>query len=115
MLENFFQLSRRPAIKDYVTTKAAEVVYKLFMDEIKQVEDRFDDSTKHRPPMPHSHPHYGGLAIWVYSLIKRVDKAKNAMDCLYFIPEHKDHKEAMEKYTKLRQQLDQYITKNEFN
>jgi hypothetical protein len=65
--------------------------------------------------MPHSHPHYGGLAIWVYSLIKRVDKAKNAMDGLYFITEHKDHKDAMEKYAKLRQQLDQYITKNEFN
>lgn len=64
--------------------------------------------------MPHSHPHYSGLAIWVYSLIKRIDKAKNAMDNLYFIGEHKDHKEAMEKYTKLRQQLDQYITKNEF-
>ena len=115
MLENFFQLARRPAIKDYVAIKAAEVVYKLFTDEIKQVEDQFDGSTKHRPPMPFSHPHYGGLAIWVYSLIKRIDKAKAAMDGLYFIPEHKDHKESMDKFGKLKSQLDQYITKNEFN
>jgi len=97
-----------------VKTKAAEVVYKLFMEEIKQVEERFDESSKIRPPMPYSHPHYGGLAIWVYSLIKRIDKAKLAIDGLYFIPEHKDHKEAIEKYTKLRLQLDLFITKTEF-
>lgn len=65
--------------------------------------------------MPYSHPHYGGLAIWVYSLIKRVDKAKEAMDGLYFIPEHKDHREAMERLAKLKNQLDQYIMKTLFN
>lgn len=29
-------------IKDYVQKKAAEGVYKLFMDEIKEVEEMFD-------------------------------------------------------------------------
>lgn len=42
MLENFDSLAKRPMIKDYVQKKAAEGVYKLFMDEIKEVEEMFD-------------------------------------------------------------------------
>jgi len=114
MLENFYQLARRPSIQEHVRKKAADLVYRLFMDEIKEVEDMFDRAQKQAPPMPYSHPHYGGIAIWVYSLIKRIDKAKNSMDGLYFIPEHKDAKEAMDRYAKLKNALDQYITKTHF-
>lgn len=39
MLENFDSLAKRPMIKDYVQKKAAEWVYKLFIDEVKEVED----------------------------------------------------------------------------
>jgi len=43
MIENFDQLAKRQMIKDYVHKKAAEQVYKLFTDEIKEVEEvRFD-------------------------------------------------------------------------
>ena len=35
MLENFYLLARRPAVMEYVQKKAAEQVYKLFMEEIK--------------------------------------------------------------------------------
>ena len=48
--------------------------------------------------MPVTHPKYGGLAIWAQSLIVRIDKAKHAINGLYFIPEHSHHKEAIEKY-----------------
>lgn len=43
MLENFNSLAKRPMVKDYVNKKAAEWVYKLFMDEIKEVEELFEN------------------------------------------------------------------------
>lgn len=80
------------------------MVYKLFLDEMREVEDLFDKCPKptSAPPLPHSHPQFAGIAIWMYSLIKRIDKAKFSIDGLYFIPEHKDHTEAMDRYHKLK-------------
>lgn len=77
MLENFDSLAKRPMVRDYVHKKAAEWVYKLFMDEIKEVEDLFENQSKRKTPMPISHPRHGGLAIWAESLIVRIDKSKN--------------------------------------
>lgn len=37
MLENFDTLAKRPLVIDYVQKKAAEMVYKLFRDEINEV------------------------------------------------------------------------------
>jgi hypothetical protein len=91
MLENFDSLAKRPLVRDYVHKKAAEMVYKLFKDEIKEVEETFDGhdkAGKAPPPMPFSHPQYGGLAIWARSLIVRIDNAKEAIEGLYFIQEH---------------------------
>jgi hypothetical protein len=101
-------MARRPSIQDHVKKKAADLVYKLFLDEMKEVEDLFDKQLKppFAPPMPYSHPSYAGIAIWMYSLIKRIDKAKFSIDGLYFIPDHKDHEEAMGRYHKLKNQLD---------
>lgn len=110
MLENFNSLAKRPTVKDYVQKKAAEWVYKLFMDEIKEVEELFENPSKKKPPMPVSHPKFGGLVIWAQSLIVRIDKAKNAINGLYFIPEHSHAKDALEKYQKLRQSLDNFIS-----
>lgn len=115
MLENFNSLAKRPMVKDYVQKKAAEWVYKLFMDEIKEVEELFENPGKKKPPMPVSHPKYGGLAIWAQSLITRIDKAKNAIQGLYFIPDHPIAKEALEKYQKLRSSLDNYIATVQYN
>ena len=42
MLENFESLAKRPLIKDYVHNKAAEMVYKLFKDELKEVEETYE-------------------------------------------------------------------------
>lgn len=64
MLENFDSLAKRPMVKDYVHKKAAEWVYKLFMDEVKEVEDMFESIAKKPAPMPISHPKHGGQAIW---------------------------------------------------
>ena len=63
-------------IKDYAHKKAAKWVYKLFVDEIKEVDSIFEGGNKKAPPMPISQPKYGGLAIWAQSLIVRIDKAK---------------------------------------
>lgn len=102
MLENFESLAKRPLIKDYVHKKAAEMVYKLFKDELKEVEETYESNQKRSPPMPYSHPKYGGLAIWAQSLISRIDKVKKCIENLYFIPESLISKETMEKYDKLR-------------
>ncbi len=115
MLENFNSLAKRPMVTDYVHKKAAEQVYKLFIDEIKEVEELFENPSKKKPPMPVSHPKYGGLAIWAQSLITRIDRAKQAINGLYFIPEHPMAKEAVEKYQKLRSSLENYISQVQYN
>lgn len=77
---------------------------------MKEVETQFDiGGSKKRPPMPVSHPYYGGLSIWAYSLITRIDKAHNMIQELYFVPESALSLEVGEKYKKLRGQLDNYI------
>ena len=109
MLENFYQLAKRPSIIEFVQKKAADMVYQLFIIEMKEVEDTFEASYKKRPPMPLSHPHYGGLAIWIYSLICRIDRAKEAIHSMYFIREHQSKDDAEVKYLKLKESLDNYI------
>ena len=42
MLENFESLAKRQLVKDYVHKKAAEMVYKIFKDEIKEVEETYE-------------------------------------------------------------------------
>ena len=78
MLENFYQLAKRPAITDYVQKRAAETVYKLFLEEIKEIDSIFEEvwnTEKNYIPMPVSHPEFGGRSIWVYSLIVRIEKS----------------------------------------
>ena len=65
--------------------------------------------------MPVSHPKFGGLAIWAQSLITRIDKAKNAIHGLYFIPDHPHAKEALDKYQKLRTSLENYVSGVQYN
>jgi dynein heavy chain len=114
MLENFDSLAKRPLVIDYVHKKAADMVYKLFLTEIREVEETFESKDKRPPPMPFSHPKWAGLAIWAYSLIVRIDKAKAALENLYFIPENQTQKDAIEKYTKLGDQLDSAINTTYF-
>jgi len=77
MLENFHQLAKRQLVKDYINSKAAENVYNLFMTEMKEVEEMYENYIKSTPPMAPSLPKFAGLAIWALSLIIRIDKSKN--------------------------------------
>ena len=115
MLENFHQLAKRQLVKEYIETKAAENVYKLFMDEMKEVEEMYENYTKIVPPMSPSLPKYSGLAIWALSLLSRIERSKKAIDSLFFIPEHPNKQEALDKYEKLHQALDSFITKTQFD
>jgi hypothetical protein len=115
MLENFDSLAKRPLVKEFVQKRAADMVYKLFRDEIKEVEETFEANPRRPPPMPFSHPKHGGLAIWARSLLVRLEKSMTAIEGLYFIPEHPHAKEALDKYTKLRAQLDSFIATICFN
>ena len=96
-------------ILDYVQKKAADMVYQLFIGEMKEVEDTFENAYKKRPVMPISHPHFAGLAIWIHSLICRIDRAKFAIDGMYFVPNHPSKDESDAKYRKLKESLDNYI------
>jgi len=103
-------LAKRPFVRDFVHNKAAStMVYKLFLQEINEVYETFEARNKKPVPMPFSHPNYAGQAIWAYSLIVRLDKARASIRHLYFVTESQVYKEAVEKYNKLRETLDQYI------
>jgi dynein heavy chain len=115
MLESFDSIAKRPLIKEFVHKKSADKVYKIFTDEIKEVEELFERESKKLPPMPVSHPKTGGLAIWAYSLICRIDKAREALNSLYFIPTHPHAAEALEKHEKLRVSLDNFIANTQFS
>ena len=67
MLENFFVLAKRPTVIEFVQTKAALEVYRMFEMEIKEVEELYEMHThkSKRPPMPFSHPEFAGMAIWI--------------------------------------------------
>ena len=84
------------------------------MEEIKEIEETFESEKKKSPPMPVSHPQYGGVAIWTYSLIMRATKAKQAIEGLYFIQDHPLAKEAIEKHRKLHQHLDASIADRKY-
>jgi dynein heavy chain len=82
------------------------------MEEINQIEVIFE--SKNPPPMPFSHPTHAGVAIWTYSLIMRANRAKEALDGLYFIPDHALAKEADDRYHKFNKQLDDSIIERKF-
>jgi dynein heavy chain len=110
LLENFDTLAKRPFVRDFVHNKAAStMVFKLFQQEIQEVNETFESKAKKPIPMPFSHPYYAGQAIWAYSLIVRLDKARSAIRNLYFVAETPVQKEALDKYNKLRETLDQFI------
>jgi hypothetical protein len=88
LLENFDTLAKRPFVRDFVHNKAAStMVYKMFLQEINQVYETFEARNKKPVPMPFSHPHYAGQAIWAYSLIVRLRKAEASIRHLYFVNE----------------------------
>jgi len=76
---------------------------------MKEVEDTFEAVYKKRPVMPISHPHYAGLAIFVLSLISRIDRAQFAIEGMYFVKNHPTKDDADVKYRKLKESLDTYI------
>lgn len=118
MLENFYVLAKRPTVIEFVQVKAAAEVYRMFNDEMKEVRDLFDITQNthknKRPPMPYSHAKYSGMAIWVKSLIQRIDKTRDLLDQMNFIPKHEFHDKSVTAYNELRQNLDDHIAKVEF-
>lgn len=100
MLENFDTLAKRPLVKQFVNTKAADLVYKLFLAEIKEIEETYESSnaSKKAIPYPFSHPKWGGQAIWAYSLIVRLKRAREKVGYLHFIETSQLQTEALDKY-----------------
>lgn len=59
--------------------------------------------------MPFSHPKWGGLAIWAYSLSTRLNKSREYIRHLHFVQETPKQIDALEKFEKQIQALDDYI------
>lgn len=104
MLENFYVLAKRPTVIEFVQQKAAAEVYRIFDQEIREVSELFDQHAhkNKRPPLPFTQPHFAGMAIWVKSLITRIDKARDVLDQMNFIPKHEMHDKAQDRYQTLR-------------
>ena len=102
LLENFDTLAKRPLVKEFVHRKAADMVFKLFLQEIHEVETLYEahTSSKKTIPMPFSHPKWGGLAIWAFSLRERLLKSREAVRHLYFVQDSPVQREALDKYQK---------------
>lgn len=64
--------------------------------------------------MPFSHPTYGGVAIWLHSLIIRAKRAKTAIDGLYFIKDHPMKAEAETRFERLEKSLDDIIVNRKY-
>ena len=76
----------------------------MFLAELNEVEEIFETGhQKKAPPMPISHPQYAGIGIWAFSLIQRIDRAKRAIDSIFFVKDHPKKNEAEAKYKKLRE------------
>lgn len=88
----------------------------MFIAEMNEVEEIFENGhQKKAPPMSISHPHHSGIGIWAYSLIQRIDRAKRAIDGIFFVKDHPKRQEAEKIYKKLKeQQLDNFINKQAF-
>ena len=87
MLENFEQLAKRPSIKDFVNKSGANIVLRMFQDEIKNVEAIFDSRSKTKSNVlyPLSHPYYAGTALWVKALLSRLDKSNEVIYIYIYI------------------------------
>lgn len=84
MLEAFDYLAKRESIKICVRKKATEVL-NLFVSEVEAA--KHENEQRKNINYPFHHGKYSGQAIFVRSLIFRIEKLKQAVDRLHFVDE----------------------------
>jgi len=103
-LEAFDYLARRTTIKNHVHKKI-DKLNQLMLNELKAAESASKSS---KIDYPIHHGKFSGKAVWVKSLLHRIEKMKKQYDSLSFIPD--DLKTpVLEEYPRVEQNLKQFM------
>ena len=70
LLETFYSITKREAVRRAVDKKTSEV-YNAYIQDLNQVKKHFD-KRRRSPPTDVSHPQFAGAAIWATSLLRRM-------------------------------------------
>ena len=109
LVENFDYLSKRQSVRDGIYTKiATEHVYQKFIKEATEIDHIFDhwnggnqQQFEQRFLLAPPHPYCSGLALFVRSLISRLDYAYKGVEMLFFVDNTGGDRERSEKLYKI--------------
>mmetsp|Transcript_23925 Transcript_23925/g.20935 ORF Transcript_23925/g.20935 Transcript_23925/m.20935 type:complete len:561 (+) Transcript_23925:252-1934(+) len=108
MLEAFDFLAKRRNIKASVQKKS-HLVLSLFKKEVEKANAEYDSMAKKDKSefVQLTHGKHSGMALWVRSLIHRLDKLKDAIDKLYFV-DYSIKKPYLDKFDSVHHTLKHY-------
>ena len=112
MLEAFDYLAKRQYIRNCVLKKG-NFVLNLFDKELEKAKLEYDNALKSREPWRFNYGKYSGTAIWVRSLIHRIEKLKSSIDQLYFIKDSMKEPH-LKKYNQLYETFRNFIINTSF-
>ena len=119
LLEAFYYLAKRNSIRQSVQKKAQQV-YELFDKEVEKAKTEYDNVLKKNESKQDSFTYrfnYGkqsGMAIWIRSLLHRLEKIKTAIDKLQLFDDSPYKFSSLQKYDTMFRQLKSSITNLKF-
>ena len=112
MLEAFDSLARRSSIKQSVQNKA-QYIFQLFDTEVNKAKQEFDNTLSHPESFSFTYGKHSGKALWVRSMLHRLDKLKLAIDKLNFVGDNDMRKDCMKNFEQVYNLFKNYL-KEEF-
>eukprot|EP01042_Synura_sphagnicola_P000546 gene546-588_t len=97
LIETFYRLAKREAIKRCVEKKASEL-HHLFIKQVQTARTEFEN-LRGNPPVRHYEPQYAGSALWAHSLGATVKENYEILQRLRSLLTPRDSEEAKEIYT----------------
>lgn len=108
LLESFYKLAKRPAIKQCADRNAMRV-YDLFRRSMERVKQEFE-AGRHAPPLRGDEPQYAGAALWARGLRQRVAQDWELLEGARYMRVPAEDKEAVRSNVEqLVTELDDYI------
>ena len=106
LLETFYMLAKRDAIRQCVEKKTAEI-YSLFQKQVQSVRNEFDKKQMCLRP---NEPQYAGSALWARSLASMVEESWSLLRDAKYLVHPKEAKDAEAAYNSLITVLNDYKT-----
>jgi dynein heavy chain len=108
LLESFYSLAKRDAVKNCVEKKTGEV-FTIFMGECKTLQDRFDRFRK-EPPLSAQESSSAGSALWARGMREMIKREWTVLSDANssFLGNKREAEEAERTYTALVQTLEDY-------